>query len=207
MGITIDNRLNFKLQCKNVTSKLSRAHGMMWAISPFFPRNTLITIFYALIYPIIIQDIILWGGAYISYVSNIKILINKILRCILKAHERDENYRPLIRTNALYIELGMMKFEDVYRLFLLKFIHFCTYTRFDLFIKYFYDLLPTHNYGTRGIKINLPRVGLDIQKNFTLYRACDLINELDESFLLQQSNFRLKQSFKSLCLHKYNNLE
>ena len=108
LGISIESDLSFKTQCKNVVSRLSQAHGIMWAISSFFPRKILLKIFYALVYPVITQDIILWGGAYRSYLTNINTIIIKILRCIFNANKLDNNFRPIVRTNTLYTELNVM---------------------------------------------------------------------------------------------------
>ena len=203
LGINIDDRLTFKSHCRNVVNKLSSAHGTFWAISSFFPRDILMKIFYSIAYPILTQNTILWGGCYVSYLTNIKISLNKILRCILKANDFDNNYRPLVRTNTLYIELNVLKFQDIHKYFLLKFIHFCLYRRYDVFLDYFSDLLPIHNYSTRNIRINLPEVRLDIEKHFALFRSCELINEIDESFLVDQSPISLKRSFKAMCIEKY----
>ena len=203
LGITIDNRLTFKSHCRSVLNKLSSAHGTFWAVSAFFPKYILMKIFYSIAYPIITQNIILWGGCYPSYLTNIKTTLNKILRCILKAHDLNYDYRPLVRTNTLYINLNVLKLQDIYKYFLLKFVHFCFYRRFDIFLEYFSNLLPIHNYNTRNIKINLPIVRLDIEKQFVLYKSCELINEIDDSFLIEQSSIRLKKSFKAKCIESY----
>ena len=203
LGITVDNKLSFNIHCKKVVNKLSSAHGIMWSISNFFPMKILMNIFYSLVYPIIIQDIILWGGTYRSYLSNVKIYINKILRCILKATSVGDDFIPIVRTNALYVESNVMMFDDVYRYFLLKFIHFITYRRFDIFMEYFFNLLPMHDYPTRNVRIHLPQTRLDVEKNFTLYKSAELINTIDEDFLNQQSNYTLKKKFKTMCIDSY----
>ena len=64
LGIIIDDQLKFKQQCSIVLSKLSGAYAIFWAISSFFPKKILMNIFYSLVYPILIQNIVKWGGAY-----------------------------------------------------------------------------------------------------------------------------------------------
>ena len=53
-----------------------------------------------------------------------------------------------------------LKFNNIYKLYLLKFLHFCIYTRRDIFNSIFSYLLPEHDYPTRNIWIRLPFVSL-----------------------------------------------
>ena len=97
------------------------------------------------------------------------------------------NYVPTMPTNDMYLSLNLLKFEDVYRLFILKFIHFILYEKPQMFLEYFYDFLPSHNYETRNTKINLPSARLDIEKQSTIFNCCKLINSVGED-LLDQNN-------------------
>ena len=110
-------------------------------------------------------------------------MINKILRCITGTNIRLQNFRYVMPTTYVYKDLKVLQFDDIYKYFLLKFIHFCIYERYDLFLEYFYNLIPNHNYPTRNIRIHLPNVRLDVEKHFTVFQACELINNIDESFL------------------------
>ena len=134
LGIIIDDQLKFKQQCSTVLSKLSGAYGIFWAISSYFPKKFLMNIFYSIVYPILIQNIVIWGGTYQSYLVKISTNLNTILRLILKV-SFNEDFRSTIRTNYVYIELNVLKFNDIYRYFLLKFIHFYMYRRTDIFIE------------------------------------------------------------------------
>ena len=79
----------------------------------------------------------------------------------------NENNTPLTSTNVTDKSLYVLKFDDIYKYFLLKFLHFVFYERFDLFIIHFKDLLPSQNYDTRNNRINLPYVRTDVEKSFT----------------------------------------
>ena len=96
---------------------------MVYSLSSLLPKNTLLTIYYSLVYSVISQSVVIWGGAPEANVRNIKITINKILRAILKI-EHDENNIPLVPTNEMYKTLNLLKFDDIYKYFLLKFADF-----------------------------------------------------------------------------------
>ena len=202
LGIIIDNKLSFTPQSTQVYHRLSKMQGIFYSLSSLVPQSTLITLYYSLVYPIIIQNIIIWGGIPEANLRNIKTTLNKILRNILRV-EYDENNIPLISTSEMYKTLKFLKFEDVYRYFLLKFIHDVFYRQTEFFNEYFAPLLPSHSYGTRGVRINLPSVRLEIGKQSTLFQTCKLVNELPTELLEPQADGTLKKKYKSMVISQY----
>ena len=202
LGIILDRNLNFILQSREIVKKLSKLHGMFYSISNILPQSAMIKIFYSLVYPVLTQDIIIWGGIAKSNTCKIKILINKILRIILKVKFNEINI-PLVRTGEMYRNLSILQFDDIYRLNILKFLHYSLYKNQTFFNKYFLPLLPTHHYNTRNVRINLPNVRLDIEKHSALYNSCMLMNQIDETFLSQMSDYMLKKKFKDKCISSY----
>ena len=128
--------------------------------------------------------------------------MNKILRSILHV-EYDENNIPLMPTNDMFKSLKLLKFEDVYKYFLLKFFHFVLYSDNDMYVKYLLPLMPRHRYNTRNIRINLPDVRLQVEKQSTVFQMCRLVNELPDFLLVPQSKFSLKNKFKNFVMANY----
>ena len=171
-------------------------HGVIYSLSSVLPTNILILIYNTLIYTLIIQNIILWGGSPSVHINKIQIIMNKILRTIF--HIRfDENHIPLVSTNEMYKSNKLMQFQEIYEYFLLRFIHFSFYQKIDIFNKFYLPLLPTHNYSTRNKRINLPNVRLELEKQSVLFQSCSLLNKLPEELLVPQSKTSLKRKFKS----------
>ena len=202
LGIVIDNKLTFSLQAGEVYRKVSRMHGIFYSLSLLVPQRTLLTIYYSLVYPIITQNIIIWGGISAANLNNIKIMMNNILRCILSV-KRDHNNRPLMSVNNMYKSLNLLKFDDIYRYVLLKFLHHVFYKNTELFDAYYAPLLPFHSYSTRNRRINLPAVRLEVERHSTIFQSCKLMNELPEYLLIPQSDCSLKVRFKRLVLSQY----
>ena len=202
LGIIIDCNLNFVMQSKEIVNKLSKLHGVFYSLKNFIPRNVLVNMYYSLVYSTVTYGVIIWGGVAESNSNNIKTMLNKIIRCIFNIG-RNENNIPLVHVRDMYREAGMLQYHDIYKFYLLKFAHFLLYNRYDIFDKYFSCLLPRHSYGTRNVRINLPSIRLNIEKQSARYRCCVLINELDECFLQPQSNAQLKRIFRNHCLQNY----
>ena len=82
-------------------------------------------------------------------------------------------------TNDLYNALDILKYYDIYKLFLLKLVHFCLYQRPDVFQEHFFHLMPNDRYPTRNNKIKLPQIRLNIEKQSTNFNCCKVINEFE----------------------------
>ena len=143
-------------------------------------------------------------GMFTSTLLNkITVIVNNILGNILKV-KRDVNNIPLISNNNLYKNLGLLKFTNIHELFLLKFIHFVYYDRFDVFIENFAEWLPRSCYNTRSNRINLPNIRTEVEKRFAIYQCCSLIRSLPEDLLQPQSKSSLNTKFIEFALSRYN---
>ena len=120
LGMYIDDKL-FP-QVNDVCTKLSRFQGITYSLAPFIPQNILLNLYNSLIYPIFTQHIIIWGCLPQIHVNKITVVINNILRNILRVQIGVNNI-PLVSTNYLCNNLGLLKFTDTYKLLILKFIH------------------------------------------------------------------------------------
>ena len=202
LGVIIDGKLNFSLQAAEVYRKLSKMQGVFYSLSSLLPKPTLLTIYYSLVYPVVSQSIIIWGGVPVANIRNIKTTMNKILRSILKV-KHDENNIPLMQTNEMYKSLNLLKYENIYEYFLLNFAHLVLYGSNDLFEEYLMPLLPHHQYNTRNIRINLPVIRLQVEKQSTVFQVCKLINELPEHLIVPQSRLSLKRKYREYAISRY----
>ena len=122
------------------SSKISVVNGTLRRLKRFLPSDILKTIYNALIQPHLNFGVLLWG----KKVKRIKKLQKWALRSITSS-----KYNA--HTEPLFIDLKLLKIEDIYRLSLLKF-----------YFKYKNNLLPNafcgmfdtipptqHNYSTR----------------------------------------------------------
>ena len=202
LGVILDKNLNFVQHSTIVKQKLSKINGTMYAISHLLPQKTLIQIYNCLAYSTVSQNVIIWGGVSKVHRDAIQVMLNKILRKILHV-KFNHNGIPLVSVNSMFKQLNLLKFCDILKLFLLKFIHYMFYVNPDIFVSHFLSLLPSHHYATRNSRINLPETRLDIEKSFTIFQVCKLYNKIDASFLEPQSKHTLNKNFKKFCINKY----
>ena len=129
--------------------------------------------------------------------------MNFALRHILKV-KFDMFHRPLMATNDMYKKLNLLKLNDVYEFFILKFIQSCFYGRnSEIFDNYFFHLLPDHSYSTRNIKINFPQIRLELEKHNTIYNMINIYNTAPNHLIQPQSSYTLKRNFKKFAINKY----
>ena len=102
------------------------------------------------------------GGLSKNKLNKMHVIMNKSLQVILNV-KFDEKFIPSMATNEMYKRLNLLKLEDLYKYFLLKFINYFLYgSKTQCFDLYFSNLLPNHGYSTWDIKINYPSIRLDM---------------------------------------------
>ena len=203
LGVIIDNKLNFNLQLHHIHNKISKSSGIIYRLKTFLPKSLLLKIYNSLFYPYLIQNIIIWGGVSTNKLNPIQIQMNKTLRHILDVHF-DINHRPFMSTNNMFKKLNLMKFNEIFEYFMIKFIHSCIYgANFNIFEEHFAELLPDHKYETRHKKMNFPIVRLQSERVMTKYHFIRLFNDLPENFFIPQSAQTLKTKYKKHALQKY----
>ena len=143
LGIKIDSKLNFKTHISKVQSKLSKGVGILYKLNKLLPTRTLITLYYALIFPHLMYGIIIWGSINSSYLTSLQTLQNKAIRAIAKLKSKD-------RVTPIYKQYNLLKTNHIYKLEIVKFMHhFHTKSLPFIFTDYFMYLKDCHHHKTR----------------------------------------------------------
>ena len=203
LGFDIDDKLLYRNHVDKVISKISVGHGVIYRLSNFMPQHMLISIFYALIYPHLTNNVIVWGGGPPSRLDKVKIAVNKVLRTILRV-KYDYNHVPLTQTAVMYKSLGILPFEYLYKFCIGIFCYSVLYgSNSNLFNDIFAPNLASHHYATRSTCFNIPSFRLDVEKHGTIYNCIktmndDIPNELFHPMSLSVFKKKLKQHFIEL---------
>ena len=100
--------------------------------------------------------------------------------------------------------LDLLKFNDVYRHYLLLLIHSFVYdSNFEIFMSNFLPLIPNHSHKVRKLKIHFPNFRLNVCRQGMVYKCTELINVLPMKFLKPQSDQSLNVNFRQDVLNNY----
>jgi hypothetical protein len=202
LGLVIDNKLSYSSHISELLCKLSKSHGAIYAVSGLLPRPALRTLYFSLVYPHIVQAVVLWGGVSDNLLKPVAIALNKILRTILHV-KFDDNRIPLMSTNSMYRELGLLKLSDIHRLFVLKFGLNIINNYPLLFAQYIRPLIPNHSYRTRHSGFNLPNIRLEVERSGTIFQFVKVLNELPQFASFDYDPKLINRKFMHLIIPNY----
>ena len=99
LGITIADNLNYSKHINNTALTISRITGTFSGLRQIVPREILIKLYYALVYPHLCNHITVWSSAPPSHLKILVVRTNNILRTILGVLW--ENNRPVLSNDEL----------------------------------------------------------------------------------------------------------
>ena len=106
LGVMLDSHLNWKAHVSHVMKKTKRNIGLIFKLRYFVNTNTLVSLYYALIYPFFIYSLIAWGNTYESNVRPLFILQEHAIRIITFSSFTEH-------TSPIFKSLKIVKFFDI----------------------------------------------------------------------------------------------
>ena len=197
LGVTIDNKLNWKLHINNCTAKLNRC---LWAITklrPFTNISTLKLVYFALAYPYIQYCISSWGGACKTSLQPLLIKQKLIVKTMLK-----ENY--MSPSSPLFHKLGLLKLPEIYNFQIGK-LMFNQIKKDSVFSQNLSSLQSVHSYRTRSsnnLNYFIPSVRSNLGKTSFSYYGPIVWNSLPNK-IKRSSKYQFKFLLKSHLLKNY----
>lgn len=197
LGITLSRNMTFCNHINNVSLRISRMTGTFTCLRAIMPRNILIKLYYALVYPHLSGHIVIWGSSPPSHLKQLTVRLNTLLRTILGVEW--VNGRPQTGNNELYSQLGLLKLNSIYKLNLFKLLRLLL----DGELPEFWELLlashlTPHAYNTRGIRFRHPNIVCEVERRALSYQLILMLEELSPSMLEISFKASIKQFKKSL---------
>ena len=189
LGLTIDRGLSFSGHIREISGKISRNIGIMYRISYYVPKHTLLNLYYTFIYPYLIYCNIIWGGAATTHLNDLLLLQKKVVRIIT-----DSEYHA--HSDPLFASTGILKIADIHR-------YLCCIYAFN-----HYDKFSTnqHQYSTRHRDIYLrpDYHRLSMTQNSLSYKIPSIFNgiPMEIKSLIKLKPF--KKNLKSYLVSCYN---
>ena len=116
LGIYIDQNLQLGPQNQHINNKLAKDIAIINKLRYFVDLHTLKQLYHSFIYPYLSYATIAWGSACKTSLRRISTKQNKCVRSMFFAHSRDS-------AAPYYNILGIIKFENVYKLKVALFTH------------------------------------------------------------------------------------
>jgi hypothetical protein len=200
LGIHLDKHLNWKQHLSTISSKISRAVGIITKLKHQLPTDIKLKMYNSLILCYINYGILAWGHKFTKLEKLQKRAIRVVAGTTCIAH-----------TSPLFKCLKLLKIRDIFTLAKLKFYYkFCN-DELPLYLQQ----LPikkcneSHNYNTRRAaqgKLYLPKIYHEFAKNNLRYSILATVNDLPKSVTDKVSTHSLKgvtNYFKSNCITEY----
>ena len=174
LGTIIDHKLTWRPHIDYISKKLSKAIAIMYRIKPYVTQETLCGLYYSLIYPYLTYCNVIWGNTFKTHLKPIISLQRKAVRCL-----NFRNYNDF-STDALMIELKLIKLSDLNKYLTCQFMHKLHYGLVpNVFNDYFTCNRSVHEYNTRLREgFHVPKIGNDYGKRTLKYNGCLLWNKI-----------------------------
>ena len=139
LGVSIDNRLTFKLHCESIVNRLSRVCGILWRLRNILTPKIMRTIYFALAWPYVTYAITAWGRTNMTFINNLQSAQNRIMKIMYGSSTND-----VFKTNKMFNIRNAYDYFAAIKLY--RDIN-CEETRY--FAQRISQFQSSHNYHTR----------------------------------------------------------
>ena len=84
-GPYIDQHLTWKTHVNFIAAKISKSVGLLYKAKYYSPSKSLLTLYYALIYPYLTYCNLIWASTYVTNLQRIYLVRKREVRAIPKA--------------------------------------------------------------------------------------------------------------------------
>ena len=204
-GITLDPHLNWSFQADSLSTKLSRAVGMLAKIRHYVPQNTLRNIYFGIFSSLLTYGSQVWGQFSNKHVCRLQRLQNKAIRIINFAKFDDP-------TGPLYQKSKILKLCDHVKLQNFFYVHNSLKGTLPVALlkNYFQVVADNHPFDTRGAARHLmvlPEARTNYGINSIKYQSVAFWNTIVSLFpdkkLQLESKFICNKVIKNYMLNNY----
>jgi len=136
----LDNKLTWNSHIAQVKKQISQACGALTRLRHYLPINSLITVYYSLVFSHLQYGIVSSWGSASTYL--LKTIQNKIIRLIAFSSYRSN-------AEKLYAQLKILNLNDIYKLQIAKLMHKFKHGCLPCVFNYLFTKLDNiHSYNT-----------------------------------------------------------
>ena len=202
LGLILDQNLTFAEQIKMIETKVSRAFRKFSKIKPFLPAKTLIFLYYSLLHPYLLYEIMIWASTFDSCKQRLRALQNRAIRIITNERYTDSS-------NPLYFKLSILKLDDLFNYECAKLMHLSNNGRLPLHLNqqlHFKKVSAEHSHSTRQANaIHIPRFSTAKYQRPFKYIGTKIWNNIPQE-LKDYPYSKFKLPYKKQLIQKYVSL-
>ena len=177
LGVHIDANLNWNCHVNYVTKKIKRNVGVLSKLRYYVSLDTLISLYYSLLYPFIIYGILTWGNTYPTTLDPIFMVQKKAVRIItFSSYDAP--------SSQIFKDLKILKIHDLVQYNVAVFMFkFNNKTLPPVFNHFFKPLSDIHKYNTRSASKNTfypPKARTNFGIFNIRYQGTKIWNSLEE---------------------------
>ena len=198
LGLIIDCFLSWHEHIYHISSKISKSVNIIVKLKPHVTSQSLISIYYALVYPYLTYGCVLWGNNYEAPLSQLVRLQNKVVRII--------NNVPLCdHITPHYVNLGFLKLPDIVKLYTcqLFYDHLINKKSSNLNLSL---VSEQHNYATRSVSLqhlNPESFRINIRKFCPTILGCHYWNDIPLSIRNKPTRKLFKKALYQFYFAQY----
>ena len=91
----------------DITTKISKAAGVLYALRDYLPENSLRTLYYSIVYPHMSLHILAWGKSPETVLQPLRVALNRVIRSLSPAHFGE-------RTRDIYNRLDLLNVDQLF---------------------------------------------------------------------------------------------
>ncbi len=203
LGVFVDDSLSWRYHLTHVNNKISRALYGIKQVKNFLPKDSLKTLYLALIQPYISYGILSWGNANISTMKKTISLQKRAIRII---NNTGYNYH----TEPLFKNSEIFRLTDLYMLYVYQvclFMHDFVNKKlphsFDSVFRLNSDVRDDHVTRQSG-DMNVPRCNSALSRKLPLFNFPIVWNTWNRTLSTYTSRSVIKKILKSHILATYS---
>ena len=199
LGLIMTNKLSYSRHINRVSLNISRLSGIFSNLRSIVPLHTMFKLYFALVFPHLLNHIVVWGSAPQSHLKVLSTRLNNMLRIILGV--RWVEGRPNIHTDDMYKTNNILKIESIYKLSLFKLLRQLLDGHLpDVYNYLLGPHLSPRNYETRNGPFLHPALTSEVERRSLPHQLISLYDRLPAEYFSHHSK-KATNNFKKYLLN------
>ena len=201
LGVLVDSTLSWKPHIKELTKKLTKITGIFFKLRYFISISQSVMLYNALVFPLLLYGIVVWGNTYPSNLDSLLHIQNKFLKIINFCDQFDSPH-------PLFISSNILKVHDLHNAQLTSFVYESTLGLNPVeFHNYFTDVSEIHQHLTRQFDVGnlyIPRRNTTQYGLFSIsFAGASLWNTLSNDIRKSISIYSFRKKMKERYIYSY----